>query len=230
MTIERIMLQDGREVMLIGTAHISKQSIEEVEQAILNERPDAVGIELDNERFMQLMQETKWQQTDISEIVRTGRTYLLLFNILLSNMQLRLGESVGVKPGAEFRAAAEAASKTNSRLFLLDRGIKVTLKRVFSRMGLVEKIRLCYYVFIGFFGEGEKLTAQKIEELKNKDTLSELINELSRKFPSVKEVLVDERDSYIAGKIALMEGKKIAAVVGAGHVEGMQQLLKDGLP
>ncbi|PIZ69098.1 MAG: TraB family protein, partial [Candidatus Marinimicrobia bacterium CG_4_10_14_0_2_um_filter_48_9] len=118
------------------------------------------------------------------------------------------------------------ASSMNIPIALVDRNVKITLKRAMSKMSLIEKAKLLYAVIGGMFGfSGEKIDRQKIEEMKKKDVVSELINELSRQMPSVKEVLVDERDHYIANKIININAKKIVCVLGAGHLEGIKNIL-----
>lgn len=220
--IERIF-KEGKEIILIGTAHISDKSVELVNQVIMEEKPDTVGVELCRQRFMQLKSGKKWQETNINEIMRSGRTYLFLINLLLSNMQRKLGGKVGVKPGSEMVAATKIAGQNNIPISLLDRNVTITLKRAFSLMGLLEKIKLIGSIVLGLFGSQEELTKEKIEELKRQDIMTELMNELSSMAPTVKRVLVDERDVYIANKIMRTPGEKIVAVVGAGHLEGIKR-------
>ncbi len=219
--IKRINFED-KEIILVGTAHISKESIELVEKTIDEENPDVIGVELDRERLAQLLSGKKWQETNIMEVVKTGKTYLFLLNLLLSNIQKQLGHQVGVAPGAEMLAAIKKAQSAQKPLQLLDRDVRVTLKRTFSEMKLFEKLKLGASILGGFMGFGEKIDAKKIEELKQQDLINHLMKELGKQFPSMKKVLVDERDSYIAEMIKHSPGKKIVAVVGAGHLEGIQ--------
>lgn len=215
-----------KEIILVGTAHISKESIQLVEETIEKEAPDVIGVELDKDRLGQLLSGKKWQETNIVEIIQSGKTELFLLNILLSNMQRQLGEHVGVKPGAEMLAALNKAKEKKRPVQLLDRDVRVTLKRAFGTMGIVEKLKLGTGIIGGFFGVGEKITVEKIEELKKEDLLNNLMKELGKQFPSIKKVLVDERDVFIAEMIKHSPGKKIVAVVGAGHVEGIITHLK----
>jgi pheromone shutdown-related protein TraB len=224
--IKQIFL-DGKEIILVGTAHISKESVQLVEETIEKEKPDVIGVELDKERLEQLVSEKKWEQTNIIEIVKTGKTYLFLLNTLLSNMQKSLGMKVGVKPGAEMLGAIKKAQETKTPIQLLDRNVKVTLKRAFNKMSFREKLRLGGSVIAGFFGGGEKVevSAKTIEDLKDKDLINKLMKELGKQMPSIKEVLVDERDSYIGEMIKRSPGKKIVAIVGAGHLEGIEKII-----
>ncbi|MEI7961761.1 MAG: TraB/GumN family protein [archaeon] len=218
--IKRIKLGE-KEIILVGTAHISKESIKLVDETIDGELPDVIGVELDKDRLAQLLSGQKWQETNIVEIIQSGKTELFLLNILLSNMQRQLGENVGVKPGAEMLAALKKAEKNKVPIQLLDRDVRVTLKRAFAAMGIIEKVKLGGSLIAGFFGVGEKVTIEKIEELKKEDLLNNLMKELGKQFPSIKKVLVDERDIFIAEMIKHSPGKKIVAVVGAGHIEGI---------
>lgn len=222
--IERITLPD-KEIILVGTAHISRESIALVRKTISEEKPDIVGVELDRERLHQLLSEKKWQEMDIVQAIKEGKTYLLLFNLLLANIQRQFGEQIGIKPGEEMKAAIIAASENNIPVQLLDRDIKITLKRAMDRMSLFEKLKLASVILLSVFSTGEKITAEKVEALKDKDVINKLLQELSRQMPSVKKVLVDERDLFIANRILQAKGKKIVAVVGAGHLDGIKKYL-----
>lgn len=223
--LERISLP-GKEIILIGTAHISEESVRLVKETIELEKPDVVGVELDNERLHQLMNQEQWQNLDVVSAVKEGKTYLLLFNILLASMQQKLGQDIGVKPGSEMKEAILIANSLHLPIALLDRNVKITLKRAMSKMSLVEKAKLFYAIIGGMFGfAGEKIDAKKIEEMKKQDTVSQLIDELSKQMPSVKEVLVDERDHYISNKIININAKKMVCVLGAGHLRGIKRIL-----
>ena len=225
METERVFVGD-KEIILVGTAHISEKSIELVDKTIADEKPDVVGVELDEQRFHQLRHQEEWKELDISKIVSTGQTYLLLLNLLLANMQRQLGQQVGIRPGQEMLEAVEVAEKNNIPVLLLDRSARVTLKRALAELSIIEKIKLMLSIVTAIFGTGkETITAQTVEQLKRKDVMTELMGELSREMPSLKKVLVDERDVVIANRILDSPGKKIVAVVGAGHVEGIKKYL-----
>ncbi len=210
-----------KEVVLVGTAHISKESMELVKKTIEEEQPNVIGVELDRDRLEQLLSGKKWQETNLVEIIRTGKTYLFLLNIFLSNMQRQIGNQVGIQPGAEMLTALKLAQEKQVPIQLLDRDVRITLKKAFSEMGLMEKLKLGTSFVGGFFGAGEKITVEKIEELKKEDLINNLMKEMGKQFPSIKRVLVDERDLYISEMIKHSPGKKIVAVVGAGHIEGI---------
>ncbi|OQA30788.1 MAG: TraB family protein [archaeon ADurb.Bin336] len=211
----------AKQVILVGTAHISKESIELVNKTIEEEQPDVIGVELDKARLEQLLSGKKWQETNLVEIIKTGKTYLFLLNIFLSNMQRQIGKQIGIEPGSEMLAAIKKAQEKRVPVQLLDRDVRITLKKAFSEMSLKEKFVLGTSFITGFFGAGEKVTEEKIEELKKEDLINNLMKEMGKQFPSIKKVLVDERDAYITEMIKHSPGKKIVAVVGAGHVEGI---------
>ena len=220
---------DNKEIFLVGTAHVSRKSEELVREAIEKYNPDCVGVELDSSRLMQLKSGEKWHDTNVMEIMKNGQAYLFLISLMLSNFQRKIGEQVGTKIGSDMLSAVNAAEEKNIRLLLLDRDVRVTMKRAFSKTKLLEKAKLLNSIFLMMFGVGgEKITEEKIERLKEKDIMSELIGQFSREFPSLKEVLVDERDLYIADKILRSGCKRIVAVVGAGHLDGIEKNIMAG--
>src|SRR3989344_5139836 len=164
--IEKLSLA-GKQIILVGTAHISSESIELVKKTIEEENPDAVGVELDSQRLEQLKSGSKWRETNVEEILKAGKSHLFLVNLMLSNMQKKFGDSVGIQPGSEMLAAVSAAEEKKIPVELLDRDIKITMKRSLASMGLREKAKLGYSVLEGFFAD-EKITKEQIEELKKK--------------------------------------------------------------
>jgi pheromone shutdown-related protein TraB len=216
---------DGKEVLLIGTAHVSKESVELVRETIEKESPDMVAVELCQQRFHALSEKKKWDETDISKVIKEGKGYLFLTQLMLTNFQRKVGDELGVKPGSEMVKALEMAKEKNITIALVDRDISVTLKRALNRMGFKEKIKIMFGLVSGIFEE-EKVTEEMVEKLKEMDVLTEMMEELGKEIPSVKETLLDERNIYIADKIASLEAKKIVAVVGAGHVAGIKAILE----
>ena len=221
MTKETVKI-GGKEVILVGTVHISKESVEEVRETIIKEKPDVVGVELCEGRFESLKNIKKWEDTNILDIIKQGKIFLFLINLLLSNYQKRLGDKFGVKPGSEFVEAINVAEKESIKIALIDRDIQTTLKRAWNKMGIKEKLKLMFGLFLGFFEEEDI-----IEKLQDKDIINELLNELSKEIPSVKETLIDERDRYIALKILESDAKKFLAVIGRGHMDGVKRALKE---
>ena len=217
--------RDGKEIFLIGTAHVSRESVDLVREVIEEENPDIVAVELDKQRYDSLLNKKKWDETEIHKVIRTGRIYLFLLQLLLTNFQRKIGDELGVKPGSEMLKAIELAREEDIKIALVDRDIRITLKRAFKKMSLREKFKL----FLGFLSgilEEEEINDEILERLKDKDIVTEMVEELSREMPSIKGVLIDERDRYIANKIINLEGEKIVAVVGAGHVDGIKKFIE----
>ncbi len=216
---------NGKEIFLIGTAHVSKESVSLVRKTIEEEIPDIVAIELCEQRYHAIVNQKKWDETEIGNVIRSGKIYLFLMQLLLTNFQRKIGDELGIKPGSEMLQALEIAKEKNIPVALVDRDIKTTLKRAFNRMSLMEKFKILYGLISGAF-EKEEINDELIEKLKEKDVITEMMEDLGREIPSIKEVLVDERDHYIADKIAGLKEKKVVAVVGAGHVDGIKNLLE----
>ncbi|MEA3254992.1 MAG: TraB/GumN family protein [Candidatus Altiarchaeota archaeon] len=216
---------DGKEIFLIGTAHVSRESVDLVRTTIEEVKPDVVAVELCEQRHHAIVNQKRWDETGINKVIQGGRTYLFLMQLLLTNFQRKIGDELGVKPGSEMIQALDMAKERDIPVALVDRDIQITLKRAFNRMSLREKLKILYGLISGVF-EGEEINEDLIEELKEKDVLTELMEELGREVPSIKEVLVDERNHYIADKIIGLKEKKVVGVVGAGHVEGIKNLLE----
>lgn len=216
---------DDKEIFLIGTAHVSRESVDLVRETIEEVKPDIVAVELCEQRHHAIVNQKRWDETGINKVIQSGRTYLFLMQLLLTNFQRKIGDELGVKPGSEMIQALDMAKERDIPVALVDRDIQITLKRAFNKMSLREKFRILYGLISGVF-EGEEINEELIEELKDKDVLTELMEELGREVPSIKEVLVDERNNYIADKITGLKENKVVAVVGAGHVEGIKNLLE----
>ncbi len=219
--LERLKLGE-KEIILVGTAHVSAESVEEVRKTIEREKPDIVGVELDEQRLRQLQMGDAWKELNVFHIMQSGQAYLFLLNLLLASMQRQIGEKFGVKPGGEMLAAIHAAAEQQLPIAMLDRPINISFKRAIAHTSLVEKIKLLGSVALSVFSEPQELTKEKIEELKKEDVLNKVLQELGQKAPGVKKALVDERDEFIALRISKAPGKKIVAVVGAGHVQGLK--------
>lgn len=223
-TVKRIILSD-REIILVGTAHISKESITQVEECIRTEKPDCVCVELDEHRFKSLTDEKQWQELDIIEVLKTGKGFLLLANLVLASFQKKIGADVGVKPGDEMKAAVTVAKEQAIHTELVDRPIHITLKRAWAKNGFWGKSKLLATLLSSAFSD-EQLTAEEIEALKEKSAMDDMMAEMAQYLPTVKEVLIDERDRYLATKIWNAPGKKNVAVLGAGHLSGTEAYIR----
>ncbi|MBN1141197.1 MAG: TraB/GumN family protein [Deltaproteobacteria bacterium] len=218
---------DGREILLLGTAHISQASVEEVRRIIPAEMPDAVCIELDRQRFQSLKESNRWQSLNIRQVIQKGHLPYLMVNLALSSFQKRMGLQTGVKPGAEMAAAAAAAEEAGIRIELIDRDIRTTLLRAWRKTGFWKKMTLLATLLAGFF-EKQQIDEEALQRLKETDTLSAMLSEMGETLPSVKTILVDERDRFMASMIRNCEGNKLLAVVGAAHLPGIARLLQEG--
>ncbi|MBQ7538584.1 MAG: TraB/GumN family protein [Treponema sp.] len=220
---------NGKEILLLGTAHVSKESCEEVRAAIVEVKPDVVAIELDEQRFASINDSEAWKNLDIIKVLREKKGFLLLANLVLSSFQKRMGMNVGVKPGDEMRAGIDAAKELNIPCEMVDRPIQTTLRRAWAKNGGMGKIKLLS-ALLASAASKEEVSGEEIENLKNKSEMDGMMSELAEFMPGVKQVLIDERDFYLAAHIwkALQkeERKSLVAVLGAGHLPGVQAHLE----
>ncbi len=210
---------------VVGTAHVSQRSVDEVRQVIAEVKPDVVCVELCKPRFDALTKDSAFRELDVFKVVREGKTLYLLAHLALSSYQRRIGASLGVKPGAELLAAVKAADEHGIPVELIDRDINITLKRTWANLGLWKRSMLLSSLLVGWEGDdkGEPVSEETVENLKEPKALSEMLSELGKAVPEVKGPLVDERDRYLASKMtdAGAGKRKVVAVVGAAHVPGM---------
>ena len=214
-----------REIVLAGTAHISQASADAIHELILAEKPDVVCIELDEDRLRSMQNEKAWQELDIVKVLKDGKGFMLLANLALSSFQKRMGDDVGTKPGAEMKSALDAAGAEGIPAVMVDRPIQVTFARAWAKNKFMGKVKLLSALISGVFSK-EEITAEEVETLKDKSVMDSMMEEFSQYLPAVKEVLIDERDRYLASKIWEAGGKKSIAVLGAGHLNGAESCLK----
>jgi pheromone shutdown-related protein TraB len=209
-------------VILVGTAHVSMESVQQVEQIIRELRPDTVCVELCPSRYQSIRQRERWQETDIIKVIKEKKSFLLLSNLLLASFQKRIAKKFNIKPGAEMIKAIETAEEVGAEIHLADRDIRITLARTWRAMGLWSKTKLMFQLILSL-GEVEEIKAEDIEKMKQEDVLESLLAEVGKSLPVLKDILIDERDQYLADKIKKAPGQKIVAVVGAGHVQGIKK-------
>jgi pheromone shutdown-related protein TraB len=217
--ITRIHL-DGKELILIGTAHVSKQSADQVKEVIERELPDSVCIELDDQRYKSIMEGNKWKETDIFKVIKEKKATLLLMNLAISSNQNRLAKQFGIKPGQEMLQGIESAKEIGAELVLADRNIQITFSRIWSNVGIWGKGQLLTAIVYSIFNK-ESISEEELEKMKSQDTLNAALAEISEAFPRLKTPLIDERDQYLAQKIKEAPGDKVVAVLGAAHVPGI---------
>lgn len=222
---QKVLTLNERTITLIGTAHISQDSINEVTEAIKTQKPDCVAIELDQKRCDSIKNPDSWRQLDIIKVLKRGEGFLLLANLVLASFQKRMGQNVGVRPGDEMVAAMKVAEELNIPTTMVDRPIQTTLRRAWAKNSLWGKCKLLSAMISSAF-TSEKISSEEIEELKNNSEMDSMMKELSDYMPTVKEVLIDERDKYLASHIWESEGSNIIAVLGAGHLPGVQAYLE----
>ncbi|MGA7143205.1 MAG: TraB/GumN family protein [Desulfobacterales bacterium] len=213
---------EEKEIILVGTAHVSKESAQLVGSVIETEKPDTVCVELCDARYQSIRQKEKWLDTDIIKVIKEKKSFLLLSNLLLASFQKRIADKFDIVPGAEMIKAIDAAEAVGARIHLSDRSIRITLAKTWRAMGLWGKIKLLFHLLLSM-GEIEEITEKDIEKMQQQDVLESLLADVGKSLPVLRDILIDERDQYLAHKIRTAPGDKIVAVVGAGHVPGIKK-------
>lgn len=216
---------DGKEYILIGTAHVSKHSAEQVKQVIEAENPDSVCVELDEQRYQSIREGNKWKDMDIVQVIKEKKASLLLINLAISSFQNRMAKQFGINAGQEMIQGIESAKETGAKLVLADRNIQITFSRVWGNIGFKGKLSLLSQIIASIFSK-ESISEEELEKMKNMDTINAVLNEFTESFPRLKKPLIDERDQYLAQKIKDAPGDKIVAVLGAAHVPGIKEEIK----
>ena len=224
--IYRINTADGREIILIGTAHISKVSKELVRETIESEKPDTICVELDEGRAKSIQDPDRWKKTDLKEVIKKKQLATLIANLVLGSYQKRMGEQTGVKPGSELKEAVDIAGEKEIPVVLADRDIKITLRRTWACTPWYRKFSLLGGLFGSIFDKTE-ISEEDLAKIKEQDALNSMMQEFGKSFPEVKQVLIDERDQFLASKIKNAAGQKVVAVVGAGHVKGIASIIRE---
>ena len=225
--LNKITFDDGKVLYLIGTAHVSGDSVKFVEECINEFEPDTVAVELDKNRMDVLKNRKKYEETDIFDIFKKKKVLFFTVQLIMSGYQKKIAEKTGSAPGSEFKKAIELAEEKDLKLVNADRDISVTLRRTINAMTFKEKVKF----FTGMlFGDDKDVDEKAIEELKKGDMLMQIIGEMQDEFPSLKRTILDERDRYLAANIAQNLGEKTVAVVGAAHVPGILRRLQEEKP
>ncbi|MCF0241145.1 MAG: TraB/GumN family protein [Treponema sp.] len=222
---EKVLEFNGRKITLIGTAHVSPESIEEVTNIIKEKQPDCVCVELDEKRSDSIQNKEKYAQLDVISVLKKKQGFLLMANLILASFQRRMGQNVGVQPGDEMLAAINTAKEMNIPAVMVDRPIQITLRRAWRKNSLWGKCKLLSALLSSAFSKDE-VSHEEIENLKNGNEMDSMMKDLSEYMPVVKEVLIDERDQYLASHIWEASGNNLVAVLGAGHLPGVQAHLE----
>lgn len=213
-----------KDVYLLGTAHVSRQSVEDVRAAVLELEPDTICVELCPSRYEVLVKQDAWKKMDIYQVVKQNKALFLLAQLGLSTFYRKIGEKLGVRPGAEMLEGVNQAEKTGARLVLADRDVNITLKRIWSSLSIWSKFKFLSHLLLSVMFQGN-IEKEDIEKLKSKDQLQLVMDEFSKSFPQVQKTLVDERDQFLAHRITTAAGQKVLAIVGAAHVPGITKYL-----
>lgn len=220
------LFAEGKEIVLVGTAHVSKESVELVSSVINEEKPDTVCVELCESRYQAIEKKDSWQNTDIVKVIKEKKTFLLLSNLILASFQKRIAKKFDIIPGQEMIEAINAGKSVGANIHTADRDIRVTLSRVWRNIGFWGKAKLLLQLILSLGDVGD-ITENDIEKMKQEDMLETLLSEVGQALPVLKKILIDERDMYLAEKIRTAPGNKIVAVVGAGHVKGIKTYWND---
>jgi len=219
--VTKIEYQD-KEIILIATAHVLKQSAELVKKVITEEQPDSVCIELDEGRYRTIQNPKAWENTDVIQVIKTKRTGFLLANLFLGSFQKRIAKNLDTGVGQEMLQGIESARETEAEVILGARAIQITVLRLWRKMGLWTKCKL-FFGLLFSVKEDKKIAGDDINELLKKGTLDFAISDMRKQFPRISEILIDERDQYLAHKIKNAHGKKVVAVLGGAHVPGVKR-------
>ncbi len=220
-----VLTVQDKTIILVGTVHVSRESADLVRAVIEEEGPDAVCVELDDRRYEALSQKQKWESIDLKEVIRKKQLSTMLANVLLASYQKRLGDQLGVLPGTEMLEAINVAKKHDVPIFLCDRDVRVTMRRAWRSTPFFKKSMLVSSLMLSVF-DTKPVSEETLQDLKKQDVLSDMMQELGKEIPTLKTVLIDERDHYLAEKTLQAEGRTIVSVVGAGHVEGIKAILQ----
>ena len=219
--VVRLAYQD-KEIILIGTAHVSQESAELVKRVIDEEKPDSICVELDEDRYQILQNPKSWEHTDVIQVIKTKKIGFLLANVVLGSFQKKIARQLGTVVGQEMLQGIKSAKETGAELVLADRNIQITFLRIWRKLGLWEKTKL-FFSLLFSFGEEIELPSEDVKDLLKDETLESVVFEMRKKFPVIGEVLISERDQYLANKIKEAPGKKVVAILGGAHVPGVKE-------
>ena len=215
-----------KNLVLIGTSHISPESVKEVKKIIDEIKPTYVAVELDKGRLLGLM--GKKEKLKIKDMFKLGikETLFIMFG---SWLEKKLGKMVGTKPGDEMKVAVREAAKIKAKILLIDQEISITVKRLFKYLTFKEKIRFVGDIVKGLLGFGEKMSID-LRKVPESELIEKLILQVKERYPNIYKVLITERNEIMAKRLVkFMEknpSEKIVAVVGAGHESGMSEIIK----
>lgn len=212
----------GKEIFLIATAHVSKESAELVKKVIDEERPDSVCIELDEERYENIQNPKAWENTDIVKVIKNKKIGFLIASMILSSYQKKMATKLDTVVGGEMLQGIASAKEVGAEIVLADRNIQTTFLRIWRKLSFWEKVKL-FGSFLFSSEEDADVTNEQLQDLLKEDMLESAMSTLHQQLPQIGEVLINERDQFLANKIKNAPGKKVVAVLGGGHVPGIKK-------
>lgn len=229
--IERVA-RDGVEYVVLGTAHVSRASVEAVNALLAHEHFDAVAVELCDSRAQGMRDPDAFKEMDLFQVIRQGKAGMVAASLVLSSFQKRLAEQYGIQPGAEMKAAMDGADQRALPVWLVDREVGTTLKRAWHNVGFWQRFGLFGGLIASVF-ERQAIEETEIEKLKQGDMLESAFSEFASESAPLYRSLIAERDVYMAARLreqATMsgfgEGKRVLVVIGAGHLKGLSEQLR----
>ncbi len=212
----------NKKIILIATAHVSKESVELVKQVIEAERPDSVCIELDEDRYNSIQNPNAWENTDLVQVIRSKRVGFLVANLALGSYQRKIAKQLNTSVGGEMIQGMNSAKEIGATLVLADRKVQTTFLRIWRKLSLWEKNKLIFSLLFSS-GDDTSVSSQDLQELLKTDMLESVLHDIRKNYPKVGDILISERDRYLAAKIKDAPGNKIVAVLGGAHVPGVQK-------
>lgn len=219
--VTRLTYED-KEIILIATAHVSMESVELVKKVIAEEQPDSVCIELDEERYQNIQNPKAWENTDIVQIIKQHKVGFLIANLILGAYQKKMAKKLNTRVGGEMLQGIESAKEAGANLVLADRSIQTTFLRIWRKMNFWKKAKLLG-IFIFSADDDSEISDEDLQNMLQEDMLESAISSMKDEFPQIGEILIHERDQYLATKIREAPGKKVAAVLGGAHVPGIKK-------
>jgi pheromone shutdown-related protein TraB len=212
----------GKEIILIATAHVSKESAALVQSVIDIEKPDSVCIELDEARYQTIQNSDSWERMDIINVIKSKKIIFLLANLALSSYQKRIAAKLDIMPGQEMLQGITSAKEIGANLVMADRSIQTTFMRIWRKLSLMEKGKLFFSFFMGSDMDTD-ITEVELQSMLKEDMLTSVIKDMHAQFPKIGDILLSERDQYLASKIKEAPGEKVVAILGAAHVPGVRE-------
>lgn len=220
-SVETIYYKD-KEIILVGTSHVSAESVALVKKIIDGEHPDTICVELDASRYDIIQNPQKWANTNVTEIIKRKKVGYLFVNLVLSSYQKNVGKKLNTTPGQEMMQGIKSAKEHGCNLVLADRDVQTTFMRIWRNLSVWNKCKL----FVGLlfdFQDDESVNENDIADLMQKDNLEAAMSSISKDFPQITQILIHERDQHLAYKIKNSSGQKIVAVLGAAHIVGVKR-------